>query len=168
MKIKDRMLFAHMRSATAYSLASYAVRLKVGCVIVDPVSDRPVAIGWNGTAPGKPNVCEKEIDGQLVSVDVIHAEDNALLRLKGEDHRGLVMFVTHSPCRGCAGLISASGKVATVYYNTPYRDTSGILLLLNKGIEVYRMVDQYAVLKHEINKEGELVSFPVCLNPDKI
>lgn len=168
MAIKPRMLFAHMRSAHAYALSSYAQRLKVGCVIVDPRVDQPLSIGWNGTAPGAPNVCEKEVDGQLVSVGVIHAEENALSKLpqRTEDCCGLVMFVTHSPCPECTRRIIDSGKIAKVFYDRPYRIIDGIIEMLAAGIEVYRMVDQIVVVQHSV-KNGELVSTPVLVNPDK-
>ncbi len=167
MSIKPRMLFAHMRSAHAYALTSYAQRLKVGCVIVDPRVDQPVAIGWNGTAPGAPNVCEQEVDGQLVSLEsVVHAEENALDNIR-KAHTGLVMFVTHSPCPRCTKKIIESGNIDQIFYNVPYRITDGIVEMMNAGIEVYRMVDQYAVVKHCFDAEGKLTSTPVLVNPDK-
>lgn len=171
MAIKPRMLFAHMRSAHAYALSSYAQRLKVGCVIVDPRTDQPVAIGWNGTAPGAPNVCEQEVDGQLVSVGVIHAEENALNRLPPHPRvykwECLTLFVTHSPCMDCTRKIIESARVDKVFYNVPYRITDGIKMLLNSGIEVYRMIDQYAVVQHGFGENGEVTSTPVLVNPDK-
>ncbi|WPJ72125.1 deoxycytidylate deaminase [Salmonella phage CRW-SP2] len=150
-KIKPRMVFAHMRAAAAYGATSYARRLQVGCVIVNENTDQPVAIGWNGTAPGAPNVCEKEVDGELVSEGVIHAEQNALariplsLRLVNEK---LTMFVTHSPCPVCTKEIIDSGVVGKVVYREPYRITEGIEQMMRAGIEVFRMVDEYAVLRH--------------------
>ncbi len=167
--IKPRMMFAHMRAAQAYGKTSYARRLQVGCVIVDPRVDQPLAIGWNGTAPGAPNVCEIEVDGQLVSEGVIHAEENALNRLPqhAADWCGLVMFVTHSPCPECTKRIIASGKIDKVIYCEPYRITTGIVEMMNAGIEVYRMVDQYAVLKYSFDDKGELTTTPLCVNPDK-
>ena len=168
MSIKPRMMFAHMRSAHAYALSSYAQRLKVGCVIVDPRVDQPLSIGWNGTAPGAPNVCEQEVDGELVSVGVIHAEENALSKLPQhtKDWCGLVLFVTHSPCPECTRRIIDSGKIGKVVYGQPYRIVDGIIEMLAAGIEVYRMVDQYAVVQHSVY-DGELISTPVLVNPDK-
>lgn len=168
MSIKPRMMFAHMRSAHAYALSSYAQRLKVGCVIVDPRVDQPLSIGWNGTAPGAPNVCEQEVDGELVSVGVIHAEENALNRLPQwtDGWCGLVMFVTHSPCPECVRRIIDSGKIGKVIYDRPYRITDGIIEMLAAGIEVYRMCYQYAIVQHSVY-DGELISTPVLVNPDK-
>ena len=168
--IKPRMMFAHMRSAHAYALSSYAQRLKVGCVIVDPRADQPLAIGWNGTPPGMPNVCEMEQHGQIVTNPVvIHAEENALKRIPthAEDWCGLVMFVTHSPCPSCTKRIIESGSIDKVFYNHPYRITDGIVEMMNAGIEVYRMVDQYAIVKHHLDDQGNLTSTPVVVNPDK-
>lgn len=167
--IKPRMVFAHMRSALAYAQTSYAQRLKVGCVIVDPKTDQPVSIGWNGTAPGEPNVCERTGEnGELISEGVIHAEQNALSRLPlhVEDTCGLVLFVTHSPCPVCTKLIIDSG-IETVIYQQPYRIVDGIREMLQAGIRVYRMVDLYAISQHTLNADGiGMTSVPFLINPD--
>lgn len=166
MKIKPRMIFAHMRSAQAYAVASYSQRLKVGCVIVDEDTDQPIAIGWNGTAPGEPNVCEVEVDGKLVSQGVIHAEINAMLRTPYRDNPdSLVMFVTHSPCPDCTAKIIQSGIKTLVYADT-YRIPEGIFLLLEAGIEVYRVINDIAVVKEEITTSGTLGGDTHCWNPD--
>lgn len=164
--IRPRMVFAHMRSAKAYAETSYAKRLKVGCVIVDTVHDRPVSVGWNGTAPGEPNTCEKMFEGELVSLSgVIHAEANALARVPKETNpEDLMMFVTHSPCPSCTQEIIESG-IKLVIYQQPYRITQGIVDMLEAGISVFRMVDLYAVVQH-IMCQGQLVSVPVFVHPD--
>lgn len=168
--IKPRMMFAHMRAAQAYGKTSYARRLQVGCVIVDEETDQPVCIGWNGTAPGHPNVCEIEVEGQLVSHEgVVHAEINALARIpEAVDNRvDLTMFVSHSPCPACTKEIIKSCAIKRVIYCEPYRITTGIVEMMNAGIEVYRMVDQFAILKYSFNDKGELTTTPFCVNPDK-
>lgn len=108
------------------------------------------------------------MDGQLVSSGVVHAEENALNKIPAyaEDWCGLVMFVTHSPCPDCTRRIIDSGSIGKVFYSVPYRITDGIVEMLAAGIEVYRMIDQYAVVQHTV-KNGELVSTPVLVNPDK-
>lgn len=167
--IRPRMLFAHMRAAQAYADTSYARRLQVGCVIVDPRTDQPLSIGWNGTAPGAPNVCEQEVDGQLVSVGVIHAEENALNKIPeyAKNWQGLVMFVTHSPCPECTKRIISSGQIQKVIYKNQYRITDGIVEMINAGIHVYQMIGDQFVLYHKINHFGNLISVQVASNPDK-
>lgn len=171
MAIKPRMMFAHMRSAVAYGVTSYARRLQVGCVIVNPETDQPVAIGWNGTPPGMPNVCEMEQHGQIVTNPcVIHAEENALMRIPEnvDDFTGLVMFVTHSPCPDCTQKIIDNGKIDKVYYQEPYRIMDGIKRLMNAGIEVYRMVGDMTILKHVFDDQGEVGYEQILSNPDKV
>lgn len=154
-KIKPRMVFAHMRAASAYAATSYAKRLQVGCVLVDEDVDQPMSIGWNGTAPGAPNVCEKEVDGQLVSDGVIHAEENAINRLRWcYPFKKLTMFVTHSPCPACTKKIIESGMINKIVYLEPYRILDGIKELMTAGIQVYRMVDNHAVLHHVLTPDG--------------
>lgn len=167
-KIKPRMVFAHMRAASAYAATSYAKRLQVGCVLVDEDADQPVSIGWNGTAPGAPNICEKEVDGQLVSEGVIHAEENAINRLRWSyPFKKLTMFVTNSPCPDCTKKIIASGMVNKVVYLEPYRILDGVKELMAAGIQVYRMVDNHAVLHHVLTPEGE-VGYEQVLTADYV
>uniref|UniRef100_A0AAU8KWP2 Deoxycytidylate deaminase n=1 Tax=Serratia phage Kevin TaxID=3161161 RepID=A0AAU8KWP2_9CAUD len=138
---KRRMVHAHMRSALAYSKASYAQRLQVGAVIVDQTTDQPVAIGWNGTAPGEPNVCEVDDgNGGLVSVEgVIHAEVNAMNRLRTQHTRKMLsMFVSDSPCPDCAKKILKSG-IKQVFFNRRYRLDEGIKILLKGGVELFQV-----------------------------
>ncbi|AFX93641.1 dCMP deaminase [Serratia phage phiMAM1] len=138
---KRRMVHAHMRSALAYGKASYARRLQVGAVIVDQTTDQPVAIGWNGTAPGAPNVCDVDDgNGGLVSVEgVIHAEINAMNRLRTQNSRqALSMFVSDSPCPACAAQIVKSG-IKQVFFCRRYRLDEGIKILLKGGIELFQV-----------------------------
>ena len=48
-----------MKVAREYSKLSYAVRKKVGCVIVR--DDRILSIGYNGTPAGWDNACEDRV-----------------------------------------------------------------------------------------------------------
>lgn len=136
--IKQKMIKAHLRAAQAYAETSYAVRLQVGAVIVNQLTDQPVSAGWNGMPPGEPNICEHEVDGQLVSKDnVVHAEINALSKIPVSIPRNfLTLFVTDSPCPVCAQRIVESG-IRQVIFTRRYRLDEGINILLKAGIEVY-------------------------------
>ena len=112
---------------------SYCVRRKVGCIIVTP--SLATVIGFNGTPPGKPNVCELP-DG-TTAPNVIHAERNAAA--KAARHSiiltGATCYVTLSPCVECAQALSEAG-VARVVYSEQYRCTEGLTLLCQQGIVV--------------------------------
>lgn len=138
---KRRMVHAHMRAAQAYGATSYARRLQVGAVIVDQTTDQPVSIGWNGTEPGQPNICDKDDGhGGLVSVEgVVHAEINAMRKLRARhDKSTLSLFVSHSPCPDCARAIVRSG-LKQVFFNERYRLDEGIKILLSGGVELYQV-----------------------------
>lgn len=68
---------------------------------------------------------------------VIHAEDNAIRMAKEHnlDISGCSMYVTHAPCINCAKKIIDS-KISRVVFLDYYRDTNGIDLLKNNGVEV--------------------------------
>lgn len=148
----------YLRMAFIWAENSYAVRLKVGCLIVKDgviISD-----GYNGTPSGFANVCEyavspngkeraypqsvKELrdyrkkSWNLVTKDcVLHAESNAITKLakKGNAAMGATIYVTDEPCLECAKLIIQTG-IARVVYARSYRLHDGITLLKEAGVTV--------------------------------
>jgi len=121
-----------MNAAHAYAKASYCIRRKVGCIIVD--GDRVISIGYNGTPPGFENICE--IDN-VTRPEVIHAEDNALRKLHYVTN-GAILFVTTAPCVECAKIIVKSA-ISTVYYDDEYNNEDGIQYLLAHGIDSHHI-----------------------------
>lgn len=146
-----------MLAAYAYASCSTATRRKVGCLIVK--NDNPIAEGYNGMPPGDTNECEtreynynQDVNSTeypfycikenafyktVTKPDVVHAEDNALLKLSGchESARGASVFVTTAPCKQCAARLLRAG-VAQVYYDDIYSCTAGIELLAANGVHV--------------------------------
>jgi dCMP deaminase len=135
--MKHNLKLAHMQAAHAYSKLSYCVRQQVGCIIVN--DDRVISIGYNGTPPGWENVCEDE--SGLTKPEVIHAEQNAIMKLakSHESGEGAVMFCTHSPCISCATLIPGSG-IIEVYYHKQYRTDDGLQFLRKCNIPTTQLI----------------------------
>lgn len=163
--MKEKFIKLYGDIAKRVSDLSYAVRLKVGAIIVK--DDRIISIGYNGMPSGWDNGCEYTefmpindpsvkfndypllgsfwINGHCVErryrlktrPEVLHAESNALAKLakSNESGDGADLFVTHSPCMDCAKLIYQSG-IRRVYFGTHYRDNSGIDFLKTSGVEV--------------------------------
>lgn len=163
--MKDKFIKLYADIAKRVSELSYAVRLKVGAIIVK--DDRIISIGYNGMPSGWDNGCEYTelmpindptvklqdypftgnfwIDGHSVErryrlktkPEVLHAERNALDKLaKGsEGGNGATMFITHAPCLECAKSIYGAG-IRRVYFGTHYRDDAGIKFLEKSGVEV--------------------------------
>lgn len=128
----------YMNVAAMTATLSYAKRAQVGAVAV---RDRNIlAFGYNGTLPGTGNVCEDE-EGNT-KPEVIHAEENLLMKLakSSVSSEGSVVYVTMSPCINCSRLMANAG-VSKIMYRDSYRDTSGIELLTNYGIQV----EQYRI-----------------------
>lgn len=125
---------------------SACLRNNVGCVIINK-DNNIVSIGYNGPASGIPH-CEIANCHKGCEI-AIHAEDNAILRMPErklygqEDNLQLMpytLYVTVSPCVNCAKLIDQRADIRKVYYRYEYRDRSGIIYLLSKGIKVYRIL----------------------------
>lgn len=121
------MDFAHLISER-----SYDPRYRVGSVIVTDRNTQVLAIGYNGNYSGGPNEVESTIPGQS---GMIHAEINALIKLDYNNPNKKIMYLTLSPCRGCAKAI-VNGGISEVVYRERYRDTTGIELLQLAGIKV--------------------------------
>lgn len=127
-----------MGIAEETSKLSYAVRLKVGSILVK--DDRILAFGYNGTPSNWDNTCEDYVDGALVTKpEVLHSEMNTLMKIarSNESSFGSVMFCTHAPCIECAKAIYQAG-ITTLYFKHEYRNTAGVDFLRKSGIEVVR------------------------------
>ena len=146
MRISRDQLF--MEFARSASKRATCFRLNVGAVLV--ANDKEVlSIGYNGPPAGEPHCsgagCAPSGSGCVRSV---HAEVNALtiglpratraLEI-GDEHDYLSLYVTTSPCGGCATSIIHAG-VRRVVYEAEYRDTGPLILLLNAGIRCERLL----------------------------
>lgn len=100
-------------------------RLQVGAVLAR--DGRILSTGRNGAPSGLPH-CE-HLDDAPCAVSV-HAEANALAfaARHGVATAGAALYVTHAPCRGCAGLLVNAG-IAHVVYARPFRSADGADLL---------------------------------------
>jgi dCMP deaminase len=124
-----------MNHACAWSRSSASNRLQVGCVIFSMDFEEIFSYGYNGDERGGCNIPTSSAPG---CDKFLHAEENALLKLKTRD--ACKMFITDSPCEMCAKRIINSGNIKEVYYLRPYRDMTGVGLLARAGIKVYNFV----------------------------
>ena len=134
--MKESMKTAYMNVAEIFAEQSYAVRAKVGCIIVK--DNRIISIGYNGMPSGWDNECEEE---GVTKPEVLHAETNALAKVasSNESCRGAELYCTHSPCLDCAKLIYQAG-IVKVFFGEEYKSRDGIEFLLRSGVEVSRLV----------------------------
>ncbi len=143
--MNDRMKNFYMDIAEECAKMSRAVRLQVGCVIVN--DDNILSFSWNGTPTGWDNCCEDTIHHHelgtcttVTKAEVLHAETNAIAKLAKSSESGLgaAMFVTHAPCIDCAKLVYQSG-IDTVYYKNDYRSTQGLEFLTKSNVDVIKV-----------------------------
>lgn len=131
-----------MRVAQLTAELSYAVRKKVGAVLVK--DNRIISIGFNGTPKGwETNNCEDIMpDGSLKTKSiVVHAEANALFWCAKTEiiTNGATMYQTLSPCATCAlGLIQSGIK--RVVFLEKYRDITGIEILEKANVKVEQIL----------------------------
>ena len=125
-----------MDFAKIISERSYDPRYKVGAIVVTQDNTQVLAVGYNGNYSGGPNEVESDMPGES---GMLHAEINALLKLDYNNPKKKTMYVTLSPCRMCAKAIVNSG-IDEVIYNKEYRDTSGLEILSNGGVSVFKNI----------------------------
>lgn len=160
-KKQDKIDRLYMRMAFVWSENSYAIRRKVGALIVKDNSI--ISDGYNGTPSGFPNVCEYSIDEKFQPSNkipehhqrsilqnnyeqghdiatypyVLHAESNAIAKLARSNNSslGATLYVTDEPCLECSKIIIQAG-IRRVIYSRPYRLHQGVRLLKRANIEV--------------------------------
>ena len=137
-----------MRMAETVALRSTCDRLNVGCIIARDA--RVISTGYNGNVSGqehcKHNVANKV--GIKPCTTAVHAEANALVfaARHGVAVHENDLWTTHQPCLDCAKLIINAG-IWRVYYKNPYRLTEGLDLLLDVGLSVYLVREDYSTFK---------------------
>ena len=130
----------YMEVATLVASFSSCVRRKIGAVLVK--DGNIVSTGYNGTISGADNTCE--INGSTRD-EVLHSEANCILSCArlGISTDNTILFITVSPCVGCAKLIIQAG-IKEVYYKEDYRDMSGRdLLLSGNKVKIAKLVWKY-------------------------
>lgn len=140
----------YMAMAVNVSTLSYAVKAKVGCIIVSP-NGQVISHGWNGMPSGFDNCCEYvNPDTGLLKTkpEVIHAESAALLKCAyiGSQTKDATLYVTLSPCIDCAKLILQAG-IKRVVFKDYYKSVHGINFLTQAGITVQQLKDNKLILK---------------------
>jgi dCMP deaminase len=134
-----------MGTATLAAQRSTCFRGNVGAVMV--YNDCIISLGYNGPPADADhchgNTCATKEDGGCLRA--VHAERNMLARVPKRLMPELLMkpmptqvYCTAMPCPGCAAAIIDSAIVGDVYYQSPYRITTGVKDLLNANINVYR------------------------------
>ena len=126
----------YLKMASEWSSLSCCGRKKVGALIVK--DGMIISDGFNGTPKGFPNDCEDQ-NGNTYWY-VLHAEANAILKVAktSQSTDGATLYVTYSPCKDCSKLIIQSG-IKRVIYTEEYRDTAGLVILREAGIEAIKL-----------------------------
>jgi len=146
---------AFMAAALGWSQLSHCTRHKVGCVLV--VDRRPIAIGINGTLPGKLN-CDhvfadhpkpespeyeeyKKKHGEWSYENEHHAEANAIdwCAKNGIATNGATVYSTLSACMPCAKTMLGAGVKRFCYLEEYDRYDPGLEHLQRGGAEIIKI-----------------------------
>src|SRR5690554_5729168 len=129
---------AYLRMAREWSKLSYCERRQVGAIIVK--DKMIISAGYNGTPTGFENICED--DEGFTKWYVLHAEDNAILKLasSAQARQGATLYITMSPCKEGSKLIHQAGITRLVYIDE-YKDNEGIAFLEKAGVDINHISD---------------------------
>jgi dCMP deaminase len=111
----------YLRLAVMMSERSTCERMKVGCVITSIDSRYVYGLGYNGSAAGDQNGCDRHGDEAVGNCGCIHAEANAVVNNRAARSEPKVVFCTHLPCVSCAKLLINMGGVVSIVYKHDYR-----------------------------------------------
>lgn len=111
---------------------------KVGCIAVN---DKKELVGgaYNGFPPDyEPDFdINLEENRELKNDLIYHAEQNIILRHpKGSIH---TLYLTISPCKGCAKMIAGHGVKRVVYLNEYHRETKFKDVFHRYGVEYQQL-----------------------------
>ena len=145
MRISRPQMF--MDIAHVVAKRSTCMRLNVGAIIVQ--DRRIVSIGYNGAPSGAPHCLGNDCPGKHRCLETIHAEDNALRYLPPYVlDSDLDLYATNSPCIHCFEKIVNDGRVARIFFGTPYRKTEH-LVGHGQNIGIYRVLPAGYVVEWE-------------------
>ena len=143
MRISREQMFMEMAGVVAKR--STCFRANVGAVVV--LDNRVISIGYNGAPKDAPHCAGNECPGRFGCRETIHAEVNALDHVPAgsllSSGRRPDLYVTHSPCMGCAEHIA--WKIDRLFFGSRY--TSGgtpshedpLDFLGKSGVRVYQV-----------------------------
>lgn len=120
---------------------------KVGCVIVDPDTNRIAGVGFNGFPRGMCDHKELYECRETKYSRTIHAEVNAVLNSSGS-LEGMTAYVTAPPCTSCALVLIQSG-VGRVVCRPPSSD-----LLERWGGEIKKTKGFFEEVEVEYEEHG--------------
>lgn len=130
-----------MRVAVIISSRGTCERAQVGAVVSR--DGRIISTGYVGAPAGLPHcsVVGDQIGTHGGCTRTVHAEANAIAFAArfGTGTDNTELHCTHSPCLECAKLIINSG-IKRIVYEMEYRDTSGLSLLVEAGLDVFQLI----------------------------
>lgn len=132
------------KMAKLISSRSTCTRRQVGAVLVR--EKQVVSTGYNGSPRNMPHCNEIgclrdelgiESGTKLEVCRAVHAEQNAIIQcaVHGKASRNSTLYVTISPCKICARMIT-NAEIDRVVISGYYQDTEGITLLKDAGVIV--------------------------------
>lgn len=132
------------KMAKLVSTRSTCTRRQVGAVLVR--EKQVVSTGYNGSPRNMPHCtdigCLRDELGiesgtKLEVCRAVHAEQNAIIQcaVHGKSTRNSTLYVTISPCKICARMVT-NAEIVRVVVSGYYHDTEGINLLKEAGIIV--------------------------------
>lgn len=130
----------------AYAERGTCVRRQAGSLALDD-QGRIVGVGMNGVPRGFVHCIEqacggeKDTPGNTDRCMAVHAEANMILNSIAPD-RIVRVYVSASPCKGCALLLANLPRIREVLYWEEYADDRGLSILVQRGVRVTPLAER--------------------------
>ena len=157
--------------AAVIAKRSACCKRQVGAVLVR--ENHVISVGYNGPPKGAPardaTTCVRigvPSGEQPDKVCCTHAETNAvaLAAYHGHATKGASLYVTTSPCAGCARVVINAGVVRVVYAEG-YADADAAAVFAASGVEVVHLPALEPVFSFFDKGHGAMLSTPWASSP---
>lgn len=158
-KVRPSFENIYMRLASMMAERSTCRRMSVGCAIVTPDFRQVLAVGYNGSAAGGKNDCDRHGAEAVGNCGCIHAEQNAVINCSAKRSEGKVVFCTHLPCVTCAKFLINLGGVQSIYYLNDYRIKDSLVLLHEAKISLGHLSGERTTVQAMLASNADLQEF---------
>ena len=137
-----RLAFMMAERSTCSRVRSDGSPAHVGCVITSADFRYVYAVGYNGSAAGGKNDCDRHGEEAIGNCGCIHAEQNAAINCREDRSTEKFVFCTDLPCVMCAKFLINLGGVSRVFYRRDYRIRDAIGLLQGLNIRINHLPEE--------------------------
>lgn len=119
-------------------------------ILTEKSNDYIITTGYNAKPIGVANYEVCVAPNGCSEVDLLHAEERAIIRAGLDKSKGNAIMVTSAPCKRCSARI-IEAQIKTVYYNEDHDNGEGIRYLNDNHIKTIHIPVDTHILHSDID-----------------